>query len=343
MNDTLQTTNNLKQNIQTYPLSVAPMMDWTDRHYRYFMRQITKSTFLYTEMVTTGAILYGDKNRLLDFSETEKPISLQLGGDNPQQLAECAKIAEDWGYSEVNLNVGCPSDRVQQGNFGACLMAKPELVALCVEKMIDKVNIPITVKHRIGIDDRHSYEELAHFVQTVADAGCKRFIVHARIALLKGLSPRDNRTVPPLRYNDVYQLKKDFPKLIIEINGGIKTLSEVEEHLKYTDGVMLGRVAYENPYIFAGVDNLFFNTNTSKPSRRDIIELMIPHIEKCLKNDIYINKIIIHMLGLFNHQEGSKIWKRHLSENMHKKNAGIEILTDVIAKIPAYILDDNIN
>ncbi len=343
MNNTLQTTNNLNKTIQTYPLSVAPMMDWTDRHYRYFMRQITKSTFLYTEMVTTGAILHGDKNRLLDFSETEKPISLQLGGDNPQQLAECAKIAEDWGYSEVNLNVGCPSDRVQQGNFGACLMANPELVALCIEKMVDKVNIPITVKHRIGIDDRHSYEELAHFVKTVADAGCKRFIVHARIALLKGLSPRDNRTVPPLRYNDVYQLKKDFPKLIIEINGGIKTLSEVEEHLKYTDGVMLGRVAYENPYIFAGVDNLFFNTDTSKPSRRDIIELMIPYIEKCLKNDIYINKIIIHMLGLFNHQEGSKIWKRHLSENMHKKNAGIEILTDVIAKIPDYVLDDNIN
>lgn len=328
-----------KQHLKLYPLSIAPMMDWTDRHYRYFMRCLTKKTLLYTEMVTSKAILNGDKNWLLDFSEIENPLVLQVGGDNHKELAECAKIAEDWGYDEINLNVGCPSDRVQQGNFGACLMATPELVAECVSAMINSTKIPVTVKHRIGIDNMQSYEELSNFVRIVSKAGCKRFVVHARIAILKGLSPRENRTVPPLKYDYVYQLKKDFPNLIIEINGGIKTLDEVKEHLNYTDGVMLGRIAYENPFIFSQADNLIFGLKSEIPTRRDVIELMIPYLETCLKKGLSVNRVLIHMLGLFNNQNGAKVWKRYLSENMHKKGAGSEILSEVIKLLPEDILD----
>ncbi len=329
----------VKKNLKMYPISIAPMMDWTDRHYRYFMRQITKKALLYTEMVTTGAILFGDKEKHLGFNSTENPLVLQLGGDNPNQLAECAKIAESYGYTEVNLNVGCPSDRVQQGNFGACLMATPELVAKCVEIMLLSVDIPVTVKHRIGIDDNDSYENLYNFVKIVSESGCQRFVVHARKAILKGLSPRENRTVPPLKYNFVYQLKKDFPNLIIEINGGIKTLDEIKEHLKYTDGAMLGRVAYENPYIFSRVDSEIFGENTKIPTRREIIENMIPYLENNLKNDIWVNKILIHVLGLFNNQRGSKIWKRYLSENMHKKNASSNLLSQAMNLMEDEILD----
>ena len=333
---TLQT---VKKNLKMYQVSVAPMMDWTDRHYRYFIRQITKKTLLYTEMVTTGAILFGDKNKHLEFSALENPLVLQLGGDNPEQLSECAKIAQNYGYSEVNLNVGCPSERVQQGNFGACLMATPQLVAQCVAKMQSVIEIPVTVKNRIGIDDNDSYENLYNFVKIVSEAGCQRFIIHARKAILKGLSPKENRTVPPLKYDFVYNLKKDFPQLIIEINGGIKTLEEVKDHLKYTDGVMLGRAAYENPYIFSKIDSEIFNENTEIPTRREIIENMIPYLENNLKKDIWINKTLIHILGLFNNQPGSKIWKRYLSENMHKKNSDISILTEAIKLMSDDILD----
>ena len=333
---TLQT---VKKNLKMYQVSVAPMMDWTDRHYRYFIRQITKKTLLYTEMVTTGAILFGDKNKHLEFSDLENPLVLQLGGDNPEQLSECAKIAQNYGYSEVNLNVGCPSERVQQGNFGACLMATPQLVAQCVAKMQSVIEIPVTVKNRIGIDDNDSYENLYNFVKIVSEAGCQRFIIHARKAILKGLSPKENRTVPPLKYDFVYNLKKDFPQLIIEINGGIKTLEEVKDHLKYTDGVMLGRAAYENPYIFSKIDSEIFNENTEIPTRREIIENMIPYLENNLKKDIWINKTLIHILGLFNNQPGSKIWKRYLSENMHKKNSDISILTEAIKLMSDDILD----
>lgn len=333
---TLQT---VKKNLKMYQVSVAPMMDWTDRHYRYFMRQITKKTLLYTEMVTTGAILFGDKNKHLEFSDLENPLVLQLGGDNPDQLSECAKIAQNYGYSEVNLNVGCPSERVQQGNFGACLMATPQLVAQCVAKMQSVIEIPVTVKNRIGIDDNDSYENLYNFVKIVSEAGCQRFIIHARKAILKGLSPKENRTIPPLKYDFVYNLKKDFPQLIIEINGGIKTLEEVKDHLKYTDGVMLGRAAYENPYIFSKIDSEIFNENTEIPTRREIIENMIPYLENNLKKDIWINKTLIHILGLFNNQPGSKIWKRYLSENMHKKNSDISILTEAIKLMSDDILD----
>lgn len=333
---TLQT---VKKDLKMYPVSIAPMMDWTDRHYRYFMRQITKKTLLYTEMVTTGAIIFGDKERHVGFSDIETPLVLQLGGDNPEHLKECAKVAESFGYTEINLNVGCPSDRVQQGNFGACLMATPELVAECVSRMQDVVSIPVTVKHRIGIDNNDSYEELHNFVKIVSDSGCKRFIVHARKAILKGLSPKENRTIPPLKYDFVYKLKKDFPNLIIEINGGIKTLEEIKEHLKYTDSTMLGRIAYENPYLFARIDNEIFGENTEIPTRREIIENMIPYLDLNLKKGISVNRTIVHMLGLFNNQQGSKIWKRFLSENMHKKNMDSSLLIEVMKQVPQEVLD----
>lgn len=323
-----------------YPISIAPMMDWTDRHYRFFMRLITKKTLLYTEMVTMGAILNGDKNYLLDFSAVESPLALQLGGDNPQKLAECAKIAESWGYDEINLNVGCPSDRVQNGNFGACLMATPEVVAECVNTMVSAVKIPITVKNRIGIDGKESYEDLVSFVKTVSEAGCDKFIIHARIAILKGLSPKKNRTVPPLRYQDVYELKKLFPHLTIEINGGIKTIEEMEFHLNHVDGVMVGREAYENPCLFASVDNKFFNQEQKIITRREIIESLIPYADDLKKNDLKISKVLNHTMGLFVNKQGAKTWKRFMSENIHNKNADSSILKNVIKLLPSYVLDE---
>ena len=251
------------------------MMDRTDRHFRYFIRQITKHTLLYTEMISTAAIQNGNKSKLLDFSSEEKPLSLQLGGNDPYILADCAVIAEDWGYDEVNLNVGCPSNRVQDGRFGACLMAEPELIAKSVEKMQKLVNIPITVKHRIGIDEHDHYDNLKYFVRIVSEAGCERFTVHARKAWLKGLSPKENRNIPPLRYEDVYRLKKDFPHLTIEINGGIISLEQVNEHLQFVDSVMLGRVAYDNPYLLATVDQTFYKSNTIPLTRYQIIEKIL--------------------------------------------------------------------
>ncbi|MFN8578993.1 MAG: tRNA dihydrouridine(20/20a) synthase DusA [Candidatus Sericytochromatia bacterium] len=329
----------VEKNLNIYPVSVAPMMDWTDRHYRYFMRQITHKTLLYTEMVTTGAIIFGNREQHLGYSDIENPIVLQLGGDNPDDLTECAKIAESYGYNEINLNVGCPSDRVQKGNFGACLMSTPNLVGECVSKMQENISIPVTVKHRIGIDDNDTYEYLYNFIKVVSSYGCKRFIVHARNAILKGLSPRENRTIPPLKYDFVYQIKKDFPNLIIEINGGIKTIEEIKEHLKYTDGTMLGRIAYDNPYLFSRIDNEFFNENSKIPTRREIIENMIPYLESNLKKGIRVNRTIVHIMGLFNNQKGSKIWKRFLSENMHKKDMDTSILKNVIKLLPDDVLD----
>jgi len=309
--------NNIE--VEKYKLSIAPMLDWTDRHYRYFMRQITKHTLLYTEMITSNAILNGDKKKLLDFSDIEKPLVLQLGGDNPKHLAECSKIAENYGYTEINLNIGCPSPRVQNGNFGACLMSTPDVVARCFEEMQNAVSIPVTVKNRIGIDGKESYEDLVNFIQTVSNAGCKKFIVHSRIAVLKGLGPKENRSIPPLKYDFVYRLKSEFPHLIIEINGGIKTLDSALEHLKYTDGVMIGRQAYEEPYMFSLADSLIFGDNKNIPTRKEIIENMIPYIEKCEKDGMMGRYVLIHMLGLFANQKGSKAWKRFLSENMHNK------------------------
>lgn len=320
----------LHQEIKKYPVSIAPMMDWTDRHYRFFMRQITKKTLLYTEMINMGAILHGEKNHILDFSAIEKPLVLQIGGDNPKKLAECAKIVESWGYDEINLNVGCPSERVQSGNFGACLMATPELVAECVSAMQEVVKIPVTIKNRIGIDKKDSYEELHNFIKIVSDAGCKRFIVHARIAILKGLSPKENRTVPPLRYADVYNIKKDFPELIIEINGGIKTIEQIQEHLKLTDGVMIGREAYENPYIFSSFDKIFFNHEEKILTRKEIIKNLIPYLDELTSKGIKANRLLVHLVNLFNGQRGSKLWKRYLSEHMHKKEADSSILKNFL-------------
>ncbi|MGF1496707.1 MAG: tRNA dihydrouridine(20/20a) synthase DusA [Elainellaceae cyanobacterium] len=318
-----------------YPLSVAPMMDRTDRHYRYFMRQMTRHTLLYTEMVTTAAILHGDRDRLLGFTPDEQPLVLQLGGDNPQDLATCARIAADWGYDEVNLNVGCPSDRVQTGNFGACLMAQPQRVADCVAAMQAAVTIPVTVKHRIGIDDLDGYEDLANFVQTVAAAGCDRFTVHARKAWLQGLSPKENRTVPPLRYADVYRLKQDFPHLWIEINGGITDLEQVRAHLRQVDAVMVGRAAYDNPYLFAAGDRDFYGSNHPPLTRRQVVEAMLPYIEYWTERGLKLNKITRHMLQLFTGQPGSRIWKRHLTEQSCKPGRGAEVLREALVLMPS--------
>jgi tRNA-dihydrouridine synthase A len=345
--------------IYPYPISIAPMMDWTDRHYRFFMRQITRRTLLYTEMVTTGAILFGNKKRHLDFSAEEPPLVLQLGGDDPKALAECAQIAEQWGYSEINLNVGCPSDRVQNGNFGACLMAQPELVAECIATMKNVVKIPVTVKHRIGIDELDRYEDMANFVSVVSQAKADRFSVHARKAWLSGLSPKENRTIPPLRYNDVYKLKREFPHLVIEINGGITTLEQARQHLTFVDGVMIGRAAYENPFLFATVDADFYQadaqTQRSKgltlskvewglaepnvPTRREVIENMLPYINYWTGQDVYLKHISRHMLGLFAGKPGARAWKRYLSENAHKSDASVKTILEAMKQIPDEILD----
>ncbi|NOX37423.1 MAG: tRNA dihydrouridine(20/20a) synthase DusA [Calditrichaeota bacterium] len=325
----------------SHRLCVAPMMDWTDRHFRYFMRQITRHTRLYTEMIPTGAILFGNRQRFLDFNPCEHPIAIQLGGSDARQLAECARIAEDWGYDEINLNVGCPSERVQGGRFGACLMATPDVVARAVEAMSRATNRPITVKHRIGIDDLDTYDHLKRFVEIVHRAGCQHFIVHARIAILKGLGPRENRTIPPLRYEDVYRLKSDFPFLTIVINGGIRSLEEAQRHLQIVDGVMIGRAAYENPYLFALADAVIFNDPDARPpTRREIIQSMIPYIDRCREDGIYPRHILRHMLGLFANQPGSRRWRRFLSEQGQRKAIDGQILLEAMALIPDHILDE---
>ena len=316
--------------LPSYLVSVAPMMDYTDRHFRYFMRQMTKKTLLYTEMITTQAIIHGDRHKLLDFSPEEKPVVLQLGGDNPQELAECAKIGQDWGYDEINLNVGCPSSRVQNGNFGACLMAQPEKVARCLEAMQKAVNLPVTVKHRIGINEQDSYEDLAHFVKVVSQSGCNRFIIHARKAWLDGLSPKENRNIPPLRYQDVYQLKQEFPHLIIEINGGITTVEQTKQHLKLVNGVMIGRSACDNPYLFASVDQEIYGDSQPVKTREEIAESMLDYIDFWTAKKVKLNSIIRHLLQLFAGQPGTKIWKRYLSENAYYPDANSKIVRQAL-------------
>ena len=302
-------------------ISVAPMMDWTTKDYRYFARLFNPNVVLYTEMVTTGAIIYGGANRHLDFNQQEHPIVLQLGGSNPQELATCSKMAEDWGYNEVNLNVGCPSDRVQNNKIGACLMAEPNLVAECIHSMQKAVSIPVTVKHRIGIDDMQSYEEMLHFVDTVAATGCTHFIVHARIAILQGLSPKENRDVPPLRYDDVYRLKQERPHLTIEINGGIKTFEETQQHLQHIDGVMIGREAYHNPYLLAEMGQLW---NLEAPDRFEIMQQMMPYIHQRVAEGAPLSIITRHILGLFQNLPGARKWRQALSGGNAKTIADIE-------------------
>ena len=312
-------------------LSVAPMLDWTDRHCRYFHRQLTRHTLLYTEMITTGALLFGDAERHLHYDEAEHPLALQLGGSEPDALARCAKLAEVHGYDEINLNVGCPSDRVQNGAFGACLMATPLLVADCMKAMLDSVSVPVTIKHRIGIDDMESFHELEHFIGTVASSGCRIFIIHARKAWLQGLNPKQNREIPPLQYDFVYRLKQEFPDLEIIINGGVETLHQAEGHLARVDGVMIGRAAYHNPWLLADADRRLFGAENPVKSRAEVVEMMIPYLEAHLREEGgKPSHVTRHMLGLFNGQPGARKWRRALSENAVRKDAGAEVLTEAL-------------
>ena len=321
----------LNKPLSSRRLSVAPMMDWTDRHCRLFHRQITQHTWLYTEMVTTGALLFGDVPRHLDYSDEEHPIALQLGGSDPADLAASAKLGEQWGYDEINLNCGCPSERVQKGAFGACLMAEPKLVADCVKAMCDAVSIDVTVKHRIGIDAITSYDFVRDFVGTVAAAGSRTFIVHARNAILKGLSPKENREIPPLRYDVVYQLKRDFPDLEIIINGGIKTQQEIDLHLQHVDGVMLGREAYHNPYLMADFDTRYYGAEQEIKTRQQIIQAMLPYIHAQLKADVRLNNITRHMLGLMTGMPGARAYRRQLSDAKQLALYGPAVLDKAIS------------
>lgn len=311
-------------------ISVAPMMDWTDRHCRYFLRLISHHALLYTEMVTTGAILNGNRDYLLAYHPDEHPLALQLGGSDPQALAQCAKIAEEYGYDEVNLNIGCPSDRVQNGRFGACLMAEPNLVAACVAAMRAVVSIPVTVKTRIGIDDLDSYEHLTHFIQTVAHSGCDTFIIHARKAWLKGLSPKENREIPPLCYDVVYQVKQDFPNLTIVLNGGVTDFEQTKQHLEKVDGVMIGRAAYHHPYLLMSVDKLFYGSSTAVANPQTIIERFLPYVEQQLSQGTALSHMTRHILGLFQGIPGARAWRRHLSEQAPRKGAGIEVIEQAL-------------
>lgn len=302
-------------------VSIAPMMGWTDRHARFLLRLLSSHVLLYTEMVTTGAILHGPRDALLKYNAEEHPLAVQLGGSDPAELALCAKIAEDYGYDEINLNVGCPSDRVQSGRFGACLMATPELVAECVEQMMSKVQIPVSVKCRIGIDDMEDYESFSAFIRTVKKSGCKIFIVHARKAWLKGLSPKQNRDVPPLKYDYVHRVKQENPELKIIINGGITALDNVQQQLEFVDGVMLGREAYHNPYILTEIEKQIFH-NQKILSREDVILHWAEYVDSEVSKDENLKNVSRHVLGLYHGCPGSRLWRRYLSENMHKSTSG---------------------
>lgn len=313
--------------------SVAPMMDWTTSAYRNLARQLSRHTLLYTEMVTTGALIHGDTERFLRHDPAEYPLALQLGGSNPSELAQCAKLAEQFGFDEVNLNVGCPSDRVQNNMIGACLMAHPDKVAEGVRAMQAATNIPVTVKHRIGINGRESWDDLCEFIEKVAVSGCRTFIVHARIAVLEGLSPKENRDVPPLKYDWVYRLKALYPDLEIIINGGIKTFAECHEHLQHTDGVMLGREAYHNPWLLAGVDSEFFGVPGPIRSRHDALRAMYPFIESELERGVFLGHMSRHLLGLFHGIPGGRQFRRYISENAHKSGAGLEVVQTALEKV----------
>jgi tRNA-dihydrouridine synthase A len=311
------------------------MMEWTDRHCRYFLRQISRHCRLYSEMVTSTALLRGDPERLLGFHPAEHPLALQLGGSDPGELAQAARLGAAFGYDEINLNLGCPSDRVRSGRFGACLMAEPERVADCVAAMTASVTVPVTVKTRIGIDDQDSYEALAAFIERLAGAGCRRFIVHARKAILKGLSPKENRSIPPLRYDVVYRLKNDFPGLTIVLNGGIRHLEEAALHLGHVDGVMVGREAYHNPWVLSRVDARFFADPGEVADRALIVERMLPYIERELSAGTELKHITRHMLGLFQGVPGARAWRRHLGEHAPRAGAGPEVILDALAAADA--------
>ena len=309
---------------------IAPMMDWTDRHDRVFLRKFSKQILLYTEMVTSAALQHGDANYLLKHNHEEHPVALQIGGSSLVELAYGAKLGEKAGFDEVNLNVGCPSDRVKAGSFGACLMAKPKLVADCVDAMANAVKVPVTVKCRTGIDDLDSQSRLLEFIATVSSAGCRTFIIHARKAILSGLSPKENREIPPLHYGRVLSVKENFPELEIVINGGITTFSDANCFLRTVDGVMIGREAYQNPFFLAKVDEYFFNSPAIRKERAEYLEEYIPYIESELKKGTPLKHMTRHLLGLFKGQKGGKQFRRHLSENAHRENAGIEVIANAL-------------
>ena len=311
---------------------VAPMLDWTDRHCRYFLRLISQHAMLYTEMLTTGAIIHGDSDYHLQMDAFEHPVALQLGGSNPQDLATAAKMAAQYSYAEINLNCGCPSDRVQNGMFGAVMMKDAQITANCVAAMRDAVDVPVTVKHRIGVDDYDSYEFLRDFVGTVAQSGCEVFLVHARKAWLKGLSPKQNREIPELNYASVYQLKKDFPQLDIIINGGVTTIEQSLAHLQHLDGVMVGREAYSNPYLLATVDQAIYGSTDPIKTREAIADEFLHYVDNELSKGTKLNAMTRHILGLFHGMHGARLFRRHISENAFKPAAGIEVLTAALQK-----------
>ncbi|PVY75438.1 tRNA-U16,U17-dihydrouridine synthase [Tamilnaduibacter salinus] len=314
--------------------SVAPMMDCTMQPYRYFARQLSRRTLLYTEMVTTGALIHGDTPRFLRHSAAEHPLALQLGGSDADELGRCAALAEEYGFDEVNLNVGCPSDRVQNNRIGACLMGEPETVARGVAAMQARTELPVTVKSRIGIDGRESWEDLCHFIETVAAAGCRTFIIHARIAILEGLSPKQNRNVPPLQYGWVHALKERYPELEIILNGGIKTLAECQSHLETLDGVMLGREPYQNPWLLSGVDPVLFGEEAPVTSRHEALRRMLPWIESELERGVFLSHITRHLMGLFHGCPGGRRFRRHLTENATRPGADLRVLEDAMAQVP---------
>jgi tRNA-dihydrouridine synthase A len=310
------------------------MMDWTDRHCRYFLRQVAPRVRLYTEMITTAALLHGDRERLLAYHPDEHPLAVQLGGSEPDDLARCARWAEQAGYDEVNLNVGCPSDRVQSGRFGACLMLEPEHVADCVRAMRDAVALPVTVKCRIGVDEQDSYAALAAFVSGLVEAGLSQLTVHARKAWLQGLSPKQNRDIPPLQYEQVYRLKQDFPDLPVSINGGITSAAAVVAHLAHVDGVMLGRAAYHDPWLLVAVESQLLPGAVVGTTRHDVARAMLPYIEEAMRHGVRLQQVVRHMLGLFQGQPGAKAWRRYLSEHAHRDGAGVEVVERALAKVP---------
>lgn len=322
----MHSTDHASPAFSDHRLCLAPMMDWSDTHCRYFWRLLSRRARLYTEMVTTGAVLHGNVDRLLRYHPDEHPLALQLGGSEPRALAACARLAGQRGFDEVNLNCGCPSDRVRSGAFGACLMAQPQLVADCVKAMQDACTVPVTVKHRIGIDDMDSYEHMRDFVGTIAETGCRVFIVHARKAWLQGLSPKENREIPPLRYEEVVRLKGEFPHLTIVLNGGIDSLEAAAVHLEQLDGVMLGRAAYHNPYLLAAADRMLFGDNVPQKSREQVIEELMPYVEEQLACGATLHHITRHILGLYQGQPGGRRFRRELSTHATRPGADSTVL-----------------
>ena len=322
-------------------VSVAPMMDCTDRHERFFLRLISKNTLLYTEMIVDEAINRGDKKKLLEFNINEKPVALQLGGSSPKLLAKATKIGEDFGYDEINLNLGCPSKKVEKNKFGACLMKEPNLVADCLSQMQAQTKLPVTIKTRIGYDNVEDYENLHKFISTLKSTGVKTFIIHARKAMLGKFTPKQNLNIPPLKYEYVYNLKKDFPKEEIIINGGITSVEDTNIHLKKTDGVMIGRAAYHTPYLLAEIEEKIFK-NKNVPSRQDVIEKLIPYIKDELKKGTRLNQIMRHTLGLFHGQTGASYWKRYLSENMCVRDADVKKIDHIMDKIKFNNVDTSV-